>query len=443
MNIAFQNFINTHKLFSPDQKVLLTVSGGKDSVCMEALFHQEKFIYGIAHCNFSLRNEESNADEDFVKSLAKNHNVPFYTKRFETAAFAKKNKISIQMAARILRYEWFEELRKENAFDYIATAHHKNDDIETYFINLLRGTGIAGLSGIQEKNNKIIRPLIFADKNQIEEFIAQNKIAYREDSSNSSDKYIRNKIRNKILPLLKEINPNVENAVSEDISILRDYHSISQKVIADLSSKIVTRKATHVEIKKINISKLQPQQTLFYEFLKEFNFSFSVTKEILYALDKESGKRFYSPTHRLILDREHLLITKIKTKEKKFFEISEELKSIELPINLYFQKKSVKEFQLEKSNNIAQFDLEKVEFPLILRRWKRGDYFYPLGMQTKKKLSDFFIDTKFSIVDKENCWLLCSSDSIIWLLGHRIDDRYKITSKTKNVLEITLFNKLS
>lgn len=441
MNQAFQHFINSHNLFLPSQKILLTVSGGKDSVCMAALFHQSNLLFGIAHCNFLLRVIESDEDETFVKKLAKKYKVPFYSKHFETAEFAKENRISVQMAARVLRYEWFEELRKENAYEYIATAHHKNDDIETYFINLLRGTGIAGLSGISEKCGNIIRPLLFAERTQIDTFISQNKLSFREDSSNSSNKYIRNKIRNKILPLLKEINPNVENTISEDIAILRNYQAISQQVITNYSSKIIERKEHHIEIKKTAIKHLQPQQTILYELLKEFNFSFSTVKEIIFSLDRASGNKFYSPTHRLIIDRSHIIISKIKLFDDTIFEIGKNFKCEKLPITIEFQKIPIKNFKLEKSELIAQLDLEKIGFPINLRKWKNGDFFYPLGMRTRKKISDFFIDQKFSLLDKENCWLLCSGNSIVWVLGHRIDDRFKITSATNTVLEITLFNK--
>ena len=438
----FKTYNQNKSLFSSSEKILLTVSGGIDSILMCDLFFKAGFNFGIAHCNFQLRGIESELDEAFVKQLAEKYKVPFFSKKFHTSNYAEQEKISIQMAARYLRYEWFEEIRKKNKFKYIATAHHQNDSIETFFINLLRGTGIAGLHGILPKQGNIIRPLLFANKLQIESFVKKNKLLYREDSSNASDKYVRNKIRHHLIPLLKEINPNVESAIVNDIKYLSDVEFIYRNNIENKRLEIVTKKNNSITILIKKIQKLNPLSTYLFEFLKPYNFNFSIVEEIIKVLDGESGKQFFSPTHRLIKDRECLIIeSKKETKElgqkktDEAFLISKKSKKILLDnIQLSFKVESEKfNQQLVTDNNSVCLDFDKLDFPLEVRKWRQGDVFYPLGMTGKKKLSDYFIDKKLSRIQKENVEILISNGKIVWVIGHRMDERFKVTKKTLKI----------
>ncbi|MCX6295658.1 MAG: tRNA lysidine(34) synthetase TilS [Bacteroidetes bacterium] len=444
---SFISSIEKEKLFNRTEKILLTVSGGIDSIIMCELFHKAGLKFGIAHCNFNLRDEESNDDEIFVKELAEKYKVQFHSVIFNTTAFAKKNKLSIQIAARQLRYNWFEEIREQFSYKYIATAHHQDDSIETFFINLIRGTGIAGLHGILPKQGKIIRPLLFADKEEIISFAKKNKLEYREDSSNRSDKYVRNKIRHKLIPLLKELNPNIHQTISHDIKLLSNVEKVYKKEISDQHSKIIKKEKNSFHISIARLKKLNPLEPYLFEFLFPLGFNSSTVDEITTCLDGQSGKQFFSSTHRLIKDREFLLIEPLNPKtrikktivrplelpEKKFL-IKKNQKTIKLEgFEIRLSSINVKDHQLQLTKDFANLDLEKLEFPLEVRKWNKGDSFFPLGMKNKKKLSDFFIDNKIPVNQKEKTWLLTSKDKIVWVIGLRIDDRFKITDKTKKI----------
>lgn len=475
MITALLNHIKKENLFSTTEKVLLTVSGGIDSVLMCELFHKAGLNFGIAHCNFQLRAEESDEDETFVNTLAEKYNVPFHFIKFNTSIYAKKNKVSIQVAARDLRYQWFEEIRKEYKYSHIATAHHQDDSIETFFINLLRGTGISGLHGILPKHGNIIRPMLFTTKNEIESYVKKHKLKYREDSSNASDKYVRNKIRHHVSPVLKELNPGFENTFNKTINHLREVELIYKNDIETKRSKIVKQEKNTILISIKQLKKLQPTATYLYEFLKPYNYNASTVEEIILALDGEPGKQFFSSTHRLIKDRELLIIEerkekqeiRIKNQEPKIKNQETGIKNQELrnkkqdsvpntmeseiqvltnqkTIDLDNLKLSFKsevnspDTELQKSSSIAYLDLEKLEFPLKIRKWQKGDIFYPFGMKGKKKLSDFFIDKKLSLNQKENAWLLTSKGKIAWVIGQRIDNRFKITDKTRKIYIVKL-----
>ena len=440
----FNSYTSKEKLFSKTDKILLTVSGGIDSVVMCELFHKAGLKFGIAHCNFQLRGDESDGDENFVEELAEKYKVKFHSVSFDTSAFAKKNKLSIQVAARQLRYQWFEEIREQFDYKYLATAHHQNDSIETFFINLIRGTGIAGLHGILPKQNNIIRPLLFVTKEQIELFAKKNKLKHREDSSNASDKYVRNKIRHQLIPLLKELNPNIHQTIAEDIQRLSDTEKVYKKEIENKRSKIVKKNKNTIRISIKEIQKLKPRVAYLFEFLRPMGFNSATIAEIIISLDGISGKQFFSSTHRLIKDRDFLIIEPNETLNIK--KISEKKKEAN-----YFIKKSQKNliaeklklnfksiaktinYKLKTTNESASIDFDKLQFPLEIRKWEKGDTFYPLGMKGKKKLSDFFIDKKISIPEKENTLLLISKGKIVWVIGLRMDDRFKITDKTKKI----------
>ena len=442
----FRSYIEQQKLFSSKEKILLTVSGGIDSVVMCELFHLAGLKFGIAHCNFQLRAKESDGDEAFVKALAKKHKVEFHSIKFDTSAFAKKNKLSTQIAARQLRYTWFEEIKNEFKYKYIATAHHQDDSIETFLINIIRGTGISGLHGILPKQRNIIRPLLFTNKNGIIAYIKKHKLNYREDSSNASDKYVRNKIRHQVIPLLRELNPSLGNTIANNISHLRDVENIYKNEIENKRSKIVTGNTISIE----SLKKLNPIATYLFEFLKPFHFNAATVEEIVSALDAESGKQFFSDTHRLIKDREFLILEVrsqklgVRSQTIKVTKGQKEIIVDGLKLNLKKTSKlstfNLPEVQagFQLSTNIAQLDYDKLKFPLEIRKWQKGDTFYPLGMKGKKKLSDFFIDKKLSIDQKENTWLLTSTGTIVWLIGQRIDDRFKVTDTTKNIYLVKL-----
>ncbi|MGZ4048106.1 MAG: tRNA lysidine(34) synthetase TilS, partial [Bacteroidia bacterium] len=339
-----------------------------------------------------------------------------------------------------------EEIRSQFDYDYIATAHHQDDSIETFFINLIRGTGISGLHGILPKHGKIIRPLLFCTKNDIEVFAKKNKLKHHEDSSNLSDKYTRNKIRHQIIPALKELNPNLENTIINDIERLKTVELIYKRTIDKAFSKIVKQGKNGIVIPIKELKKLDPLQTYLYEFLKAFQYNATTVTEIISALDSESGKQFYSSSHRLVKDREFLLLEKKKNQvadskyqeEKKSFLIEKNKKEAVIDNLKLRLKKAPPNYELQVTNKIAQLDFDKLEFPLEVRKWEKGDFFYPLGMKGKKKLSDFFIDKKLSLIEKENIYLLTSKGKIVWIIGLRIDERFKITEKTKKIYFVEL-----
>ena len=437
---AFIKYITTNKLFSPSDKTILAISGGIDSMAMCELFNKADFQFSIAHCNFGLRGKESDEDEIFVKEIAKKLNVDYYCKKFDAKKYASEKGISIQMAARELRFNWFNDLLKNNSpiYKYIATAHHLDDQTETFFINLIRGTGISGLHGIQPKHGNIIRPLLFAKRKEIEDFVDDNKLSFREDSSNKSDKYIRNKIRHKLLPLINEINPEFDNLIQKNIENFKETEEIFKYEITRQRKRIFQEENGITYFSIPELLKLKPLRTYLYEFLKPFNFSISVIEDIINSIKNISGKQFYSPTHRLIKDREYLIITQIqKAEDDIIFNISEEDKIVIRPIKLTIKKIEFnKEIQLRSSKKTAMLDFEKIKFPLSIRKWRKGDYFFPFGANSKKKLSDFFIDNKFSIIEKEASWLLCSEEKIVWIIGQRIDNRFRVSKKTKYLLKI-------
>lgn len=435
-------FINENNLCTKSNKILLGVSGGIDSICMFHLFRQLEFKISIAHCNFQLRGEESNKDEIFVKQLANNYNIPFYSTKFDTTRVAQENSISIQMAARDLRYEWFSELLNTYEYDYIAIAHNKDDVIETFLINLSRGSGIKGLSGIKSKYSNVIRPLLFASRKNIEQYIIENNFDYREDSSNSSKKYSRNLIRHEIIPAFEKINPSFRETMIQNIERLNQTEKIYNSSISN-NLKDAT-KLTNIGL-IINISKLkqlQPIITYLHELLYPFGFTKTQIQDISNSLDGISGKKFLTETHRLIKDRNELIIEEIKANSSTKYYINSINDKLNHPIKIDLNQFDIDDnFSISKEPNIALFDSNLIDFPLTLRKWQKGDYFAPLGMENLKKVSDFFIDNKLSISEKENTWILESVGKIIWIVGKRIDNRYKITSKTKEVLKLTISNK--
>jgi len=439
---AFKAYISSAGLFDPLNRILLAVSGGVDSVAMVRLFTDAGFNFGIAHVNFELRGEESNEDEAFVKNLADQVGVPFFVMHFNTKLYAADKKISIQMAARDLRYAWFDELATEHGYSFVATAHHLDDQAETFFINLLRGTGISGMHGILPKQGKIIRPLMFTTREKIMSFALGLNLAWREDRSNKSRKYLRNKLRLDVLAELYKINPLFSFKLNESISHLRDVETIYNSHIAGITADLVQNTPEGVLISIDWIYEYEPHNTYLFELLKPYGFSYPVVKEIVRSLDTFSGKIFYSPTHRLLRDRENFIIQPLTDISpdpfnREVFFLEKEVLNIDHPVCLCtHQTDNISELPMGKAS-IACLDMDKLEFPLKLRKWEKGDWFMPLGLKGRKKLSDFFINQKVSLADKEKTWLLLSGDDIAWVIGKRIDNRFRITSKTKKAYVIT------
>ncbi len=420
-------YIKKNHLFGSAEKLILTISAGADSVALAHLFKELNYDFILAHCNFNLRGNESDEDEVFVKNLAEKFGVKCFLKQFETKDFADKNKLSIQMAARDLRYKWFEELRVKLNYDFIVTAHHRDDDIETFFINILRGTGIKGMLGIQPKKEKIIRPLLPFSKQEIYDFLQTNKLDFREDSSNNDVKYLRNKIRLQLLPLLQEMNPSIAETISKEMEYLSGVSAIYFAEIKRQKNKILNKKMDALSISIEELNKLKSPQTYLYEFLKPFGFS--NVEDIFLVIARQSGKQFYSTTHRIIVDRNELIIQPIFEEKMEEYFIEEKKTEIVLPIHLSLNISE--NLAIQKDKNIAMLDYDKLQFPLKLRKWNKGDFFYPLGMKCKKKLSDFFVDNKISIPEKEQVWVLCSGQEIVWIVGRRIDERFKISENSK------------
>lgn len=434
MEIAFKNHLKSQFPFLCQSKLLLAVSGGVDSVVLAHLCKLAKLDFSLAHCNFNLRDAESDEDEQFVMNLAKKLDEEVFIEHFDTKAYAEDAKISIQMAARDLRYNWFEELMVAFKFDYVLTGHHANDNLETFLINLVRGSGLDGFTGIKAVNNSIIRPLLTFSRKEIEAFASEKNINWREDSSNASNKYLRNKLRHDVIPVLEELNlqflesfKNTQTHLTESANLVEDY-------IGHLYSEIVSKNLYGYELKVAYLKKLPNSKAVMYQLLKTFGFT--EWEDVYQLLEAQSGKMVLSETHRLIKDREVLLLTEIPSKMNlRKYEIKEGEEVIMLPMGK-FTISEVDKIQNDNSNSIY-VNKELLQFPLILRKWEEGDFFYPFGMNGKKKLSNFFKDNKLSLPEKENSWLLCSSKDIVWVVNRRADNRFAITNSSQKILKIT------
>lgn len=430
----FQNELEQNFLYLKSGKNLLAISGGLDSVSLAYLSKKAGLDFALAHCNFNLRDEESEADEAFVKQLARELKVKVFVQHFDTHKFAEEHKVSIQMAARELRYNWFMELKKQLTFDYILTAHHANDDLETFLINLSRGTGLNGLTGISENQNEIVRPLLNFSRSEIEAFAESENLKWREDSSNASTKYIRNKIRHQIVPLFEEINPQFLKVFQETQEHLAQSAALLEDYTAILFKEIVSKKGEAYFFDLQKIKKAPNPQAVLYQLLN--GFGFTAWQDIYDLLQSQSGKKIFSESHRLVKDREHLILTTISSEAHppEFF-VSEKEEFIELPFgNLKFEEV---ENIAETNENVAYLDKEKLQFPLKIRKWRAGDSFYPFGMKGSKKLSDFFINKKLSLPEKENVWMLFSENKIVWIINHRIDDRFKVEEHSRHIVKVT------
>lgn len=416
------------------KKVVLAVSGGIDSMVLADLFLKSELNFAIVHCNFKLRNSESDLDQKFVEAFCTQNQIPFFTTSFDTLAFAKDFKLSTQIAARKLRYDYFYEILQNENYDFIATAHHLDDNIETFFINLSRGTGIDGLTGIPIINDKVIRPLLDFSRNEIENYANENNLKWREDASNASDYYLRNKIRHHLTPILKEINPSFSKSFEHTLENLKQAQSL-----IDDASRIVYKKVVEDELdfKKINIQelkKLPNYKAYLYQWLQPLGFS--AWEDIYKLAEAESGKQIFSENYQLLKDRNFLIIAPKSNSVDEEYTVEKGTSEVNFPIKLLFCKVAEPFYS---SNKTIFVDDKKLSYPLTLRRWKSGDIFYPFGMKGKsKKVSKFFKDEKFSRIEKENTWFLCSNSEIVWIVGTRSDERFKIDEKTKTILQIDL-----
>jgi tRNA(Ile)-lysidine synthase len=433
MLTKFQNHIEQNFSQLKDKKLLLAVSGGIDSMVLIHLFQQLNYDIAIAHCNFQLRGKESDADENFVKSEADKFSIPNYIIRFDTENYSKESKLSIQLAARKLRYDWFQEIISLG-FDYVLTAHHLDDNVETFLINFTRGTGLEGLTGIPAQNGNIIRPLLTFSREEIENYAQANQIQWREDSSNASDKYFRNKLRHDIVPILKELNTGFLDSFQNTLHHLQQAESLVEDASKLVYEKVVEEKENRLEIHLKPLLEFQNYTAYLFQWLKEYGFS--AWNDIYDLVEAQSGKQVFSETHILLKDREKLILSERKSTDKSEVFIIDSIESkVNIPLKLRFSK-AVNIF--ETDSNCIFVDENKLKFPLTIRKWQEGDYFYPSGMNGKKKLSKYFKDEKYSLLDKENQWLLCSEDQIVWVIGKRADNRFTSNETTQNNIKIVL-----
>ncbi len=440
MQEKFEAFVREQKLFDKNDRVLVALSGGVDSVVLATLMLRSGYTFSVAHCNFHLRGEESNRDERFVRSWAEKNKIKLFVSEFDTYAYMQQKGISLEMAARELRYSMFKNLMTSQGFSLLATAHHADDSAETFFINLLRGTGIAGLHGILPKHDNIVRPLLFATRKDIFDFAKANNIPFVEDSTNEDTQFLRNKIRHRLFPLLKDLCPNFDTVIKKDIDRLRETEIVFRSVIERLRADIIEKESNICKINIDRLRKLHPIRILLYELLSEYGFNETDSNNVLASLDKESGKQFFSKTHRLLKDRNYLFITPLNADQhQERYLLNESQNMVNEPIHLVLETLEELTFvNISKDRNIAMFDKDMLQFPLVLRHWKQGDAFVPFGMRKSKKLSDFFTSEKYSLIDKQQQWLLCSGDDIIWIVGRRTDNRYRISEKTKTILKIEI-----
>ena len=430
----FEQYIFSNHLFTKKDKLLVAVSGGMDSVVLVHLLHNAGFDFSIAHCNFQLRGDDSVRDEQFVKQLAAQLGKKEYTIQFNTKAFCKLQGVATQEGARMLRYQWFQDITQQNNYDYIVTAHHANDNVETVIMNFFRGTGLKGLKGIHLKNGKIVRPLLFATRLEIHNYLQKSELGFVHDISNDSVDYTRNYIRNELLPQLQNIYPQVQNNLLNNIDRFNDIYFLYQKELNHQLKKWIEYKDNEIWISVLKIKKTIGCNSILHELIQQYNFTAHQLDEVLKLLEAPTGKYIESATHRILKNRNHIVIGTIEERNSTITVINK-------PGNYLFSEGSISVTQSDKVEmntqaHIACVDAAAIEFPMILRRWKVGDYFYPLGMDRKKKLARFFIDNKLSKFEKDRVWVLESNKKIIWIIGYRIDNRCKVQNHTQKTLKI-------
>lgn len=435
----FLETIKKYHLSASEKKVLLAVSGGVDSVVLCQLSKEAGLNFAIAHCNFGLRGEESERDETFIVSLAEKYGTRIFIQRFDTSEYAAQHKLSIQEAARKLRYGWFEEIRREHGFAYTLLAHHANDNIETLLINFFRGSGLEGLTGMPEEKKEVhcLRPMLRIKRSEILAYANTHSLQWVEDSSNASNKYTRNFFRNEVIPQLQKVFPQVEENLLSNIQRFQQTNTLYKELLQGLKKKVceVRGEEMHIPVLKLMTYK---DTSLIYEIIKDFGFGEVYVDEVLKLADASSGKYIANESYRIIRHNAWFIIAPTASTAQTFV-IEKDDHSIRFDSQeLLLKFVRIEKFLLDKSSHVAQLDAKEIEFPLVLRKWEKGDYFYPLGMRKKKKLARFFIDLKLSQTAKEKVWVLESHKRIVWIVGYRIDERFKITERTKEVLRLTL-----
>ncbi|MBP2832977.1 tRNA lysidine(34) synthetase TilS [Aquimarina sp. U1-2] len=432
----FKDHITDDFSFLKEKTLLIACSGGLDSIVLVALCHQLQLEFGIAHCNFKLREKESDEDDIFVKTLAEKLGILCFRTSFDTKKYASQHNVSIQMAARKLRYDWFKKIAFASKFDYVLTAHHADDNLETFLINLSRGTGLNGLTGIPKVNEIFIRPLLPFSRKEILDFAIENKLQWREDSSNQDKKYLRNHVRHGVVSGLKSVHPQFLQNFANTLHYLNQSKHFIEDQVAYLKKEVFDTSDTNTI--KISIAKLhqysQPEHSVYFLFR---DYGFTAWHDIAQMMTAQSGKQIFSTTHRLVKDRAYLLLSPITEEiSDTTYYISEEEQKAIIPPGV-IQLRRVSEIKPTDLKTVY-LDKEKLKYPLLVRKWKPGDYFYPFGMKGKKKLSKFFKDEKLSILAKENVWVLCSQEDIVWVINYRLDNRFKVTPQTEQLLKITI-----
>ncbi len=429
----FTAYINNRSnLAGKADRIVLALSGGVDSMVLADLLLKTEVMFVAAHCNFRLRGTESDADERFVVDYAERNGIQCFVKHFDTEKYAAENGISIEMAARDLRYAWFEELRQQLGYDKIALAHHADDQAETFFINLLRGAGLRGLKGMLPQHGVLIRPLLWASREQIHQYAIENQILWREDHTNAENVFLRNKIRNLLLPIFDELHSAARQSLFSSLRHLSSENQLYRDLLNEKFEQIVVQDGCfQIVDKQWFVGNFQ----FLFEWLRQFGFNAEQCQFIHEAIELGVGNHYYSPTHKLVIGRQDLQVSELSGDKDEVVQIVIGDEAVVSPIRLRFSRfEKSADFVLDKSPDVAQLDFDKIRFPLTLRHWRHGDRFHPLGMKGSKLLSDFFVDQKFSDRQKRQLLLLVSAEgNIVWLVGQRIDDRFKVTSATKSV----------
>ena len=431
----FQNHINANFSFLQDKKLIVATSGGMDSMVLVHLFQKFNLNFALAHCNFQLRGAESDGDENFVAAYAKLNNIACFITKFDTSNYSEEHKLSTQVAARNLRYNWFNEILEQEKFDYIVTAHHLDDQVETFLINFSRGTGLDGLTGIPSQNGNIIRPMLPFSRKEIENYVSENKLQWREDSSNTSDKYLRNKIRHHVIPVFKEINESFLQSFQNTLDHLNQEQSLVNDAVQMVYDIVVSEDNEQL---KINISALlqyENYRAYLYKWLNKYGFL--AWNDVYNLIEAQSGKQIFSEKYILLKDRDFLILSKKETTNFEEIIIHSITEKPNFPLKLTLCNQSDIFNQMK---NVIFVEENKIQFPLTIRKWKEGDYFYPSGMQGKKKVSKYFKDEKFTLFQKQDTWILESNNKIVWIIGHRADERFKVENTTQTIIQITYNN---
>ncbi|MFT3981439.1 MAG: tRNA lysidine(34) synthetase TilS [Ferruginibacter sp.] len=437
---AFKNYIRANDLFHAKDHLLIAVSGGVDSVVLCELCSRAGYNFSVAHCNFQLRGQESEEDAAFVRSVAARYNVPFFIQQFNTTEYAEQHKLSVQVAARELRYNWFRQLlaNPEHGLTHLLTAHHADDNMETIAMNFFKGSGINGLKGILPKQQNIIRPLLFAEKESVLAFADENNLSYREDSSNSSDKYTRNYFRNQLLPAVEKVFPAVKENLLNNAARFKEINAIYQSAVEKIVQKLAVKKENEIHLPVLKLQKTTGVSAVLYEIIKAYGFTAHQVNDVMQLLNAETGRYVSSATHRIFRNRNWLILHPLNEGQAAHYIVEATDEQVNFPLGIIKISKG-NEQNISADASVALLDAKNIRFPLILRKWKTGDYFYPLGMAKKKKISRFLIDQKIPLHHKENTWVLESDKRIVWIVGLRMDDRFKITPQTSETVSLRWF----